>query len=68
MYKVIQMFTDLQDNSHRYEVGDAYPRAGLKVSEERLNELASASNKRGVPLIEEIPEEPKKKATKRTKK
>jgi len=54
MYKVIEMFTDLNDNDYRYEVGDTFPHKGLKVSDARLKELASADNKRGVPLIKEV--------------
>ena len=64
MYKVIKHFVDLQDNNHRYDVGDIYPRKGLNVLQSRINELASNKNRQGVPLIEEIPEkaeEPKKK-------
>lgn len=56
MYKVLVAFTDLQDKNHAYSVGDAFPREGLKVSVERLEELSSASNKRGVALIEKIEE------------
>lgn len=80
MYKVIKFFTDLQDEDHAYHEGDFFPREGLKVTPERIAELSSASNRRGVPLIIEVmpeplpftePEEeaeapkPKKKATKK---
>ena len=68
MYKVIKYFTDLQDNEHAYDIGDAYPREGLTVSAERIAELAGSKNKQRTPLIEEAPEpkeepaeEPKKK-------
>ena len=64
MYKVIKHFVDLQDNNHKYDIGDTYPRKGLNVLQSRINELASNKNRQGVPLIEEIPEkveEPKKK-------
>ena len=57
MYKVIEYFTDLQDNGYAYNTGDTYPREGLEVSEERFAELASSKNKRRKPLIEEIPED-----------
>lgn len=50
-YRVIVRFTDLQDSGHIYGVGDEYPRAGLIVTDERIAELASAANRRGVPLI-----------------
>ena len=64
MYRVIKHFVDLQDNNHKYDVGDTYPRKGLNVLQSRINELASHKNKQKTPLIEEIPdkvEEPKKK-------
>lgn len=53
MFEVIRYFEDLQDNGHPYHVGDAYPREGLEVTEERLAELASANNKQMKPLIKE---------------
>ena len=65
MYKVIKHFVDLQDNNHKYDVGDTYPRKGLNVLQSRINELASDKNKQKTPLIEEIPEveeTPKKKS------
>lgn len=64
MYRVIKLFVDLQDNNHKYDVGDTYPRKGLNVLQSRINELASNKNLQKTPLIEEIPEkveEPKKK-------
>jgi hypothetical protein len=51
MYKVIEVFTDLQDNNYRYNVGDEYPRTGYKPSTKRIDELSGAYNKRGKPLI-----------------
>lgn len=71
MYKVIVDFADLQDKEHVYRVGDEFPRSGFSASEERLTELASANNRRGVPLIEKVDEaepqeeKPVKKTTKR---
>lgn len=56
MYKVIKHFTDLQDNDHSYNVGDEYPRKGLNVLPSRVKELASNNNRRGEPLIEEVPD------------
>ena len=60
-YKVIQHFTDMQDNNFAYDVGDEYPRKGLNVLPSRIKELASMNNRRGCALIEEIEETPKKK-------
>lgn len=51
MSRVIIAFADLQDDGHIYNVGDEYPRAGVTVSKERLEELASNRNRRGVALI-----------------
>lgn len=50
-YKVIHAFSDMQDFHHIYSVGDAFPRTGLKVSEERIKELAGKNNKQGQSLI-----------------
>ena len=55
-YKVIKHFVDLQDNNHKYDVGDTYPRKGLNVLQSRINELATNKNLQKTPLIEEIPE------------
>lgn len=51
MYRVIEVFTDLQDNNYRYNIGDTYPRMGYKPSTKRIDELSGANNKRGKPLI-----------------
>lgn len=51
MYRVIEFFTDLQDNNYAYKVGDEFPRHGLNVSEERIRELSGSNNKRHMPLI-----------------
>lgn len=69
MYRVIEYFEDLQDNGQPYNVGDVFPKGDKKVTEERLNELATDKNRRRIPLIKKV-EEPKvekpvKKATKK---
>ena len=61
MYKVVKMFVDLQDG-HTYEKGSKYPHDGRDISEKRLSELLTRNNKRGIPLIVEVKEKPKKKA------
>lgn len=58
MYKVIKLFTDLQDNNYKYEVGDEYPRLGLKPSISRIAELSGSDNKQKTPLIKEIEDLP----------
>lgn len=60
MYKVIESFTDLQDNNYVYYVGDTFPHNGVDVDAGRIAELASDKNRRGVPLIEEIKDKPKR--------
>ena len=54
MYRVITSFIDLQDGEHAYSIGDAFPREGHTVSEERIAELAGSKNKRKMPLIEPV--------------
>lgn len=61
MYRVIRQFSDLQDNSHLYNVGDVFPRDGVKVSAERAEELESSRNRLRVPLIEEVGGKPRRK-------
>ena len=61
MYKVLVMFTDLQDNGYKYLPGNEYPRKGLNPSPERIRELATTANKRGIKLIDgKIPEKVEK--------
>ena len=60
MYKVINYFEDLQDNSFAYDVGDEYPRKGLEVTKERIKELATTQNRRRIPLIKKVEEKTKK--------
>lgn len=57
MYRVVSFFTDLQDNSYAYNVGDVFPRVGMTVSSDRINELRSAENKQHKQLIEYVDEE-----------
>lgn len=58
MYKVLEMFTDLQDDNFKYEVGDEYPRLGLKPSLARIKELCGTDNRRGRAVIEEVEDMP----------
>ena len=53
-YRVVEMFTDLQDNNYKYEVGSTFPRKGKRVTKKRLHELSTVSNKRKTILIEEV--------------
>lgn len=57
MYKVIVAFVDLQDNGHRYNAGDIFPRKGVEVPEYRIDKLSSNKNRRKMPLIEKVGEE-----------
>lgn len=56
-YEVIHFFTDLQDFSHPYNVGDLFPREGMRVSEERIKELSSNQNRQKKPLIKMVEDE-----------
>lgn len=53
MYRVVVSFKDLQDNGYRYQVGDIFPHEGLKVSDERIDELLTDKNRRHTPMIVE---------------
>ncbi|WP_436950198.1 Rho termination factor N-terminal domain-containing protein [Staphylococcus xylosus] len=55
-YEVIKYFTDLQDNDYEYNVGDIFPRKGLRVTDERLRELSTDENRQRVHLIKPISE------------
>ena len=58
MYKVIKFFRDLKDHNHAYHVGDLFPYNGKAVSEERLLELSTDANRRHMPLIAKVEDEP----------
>ena len=60
MYRCVVRFVDLQDGGYKYNPGDVYPREGISPSEDRIKELSTDANRRGIPLIEE--EEVKKDA------
>ena len=60
MYKAIRYFTDLKDGSYPYHPGDEFPREGLQVSEERIQDLLTGNNRRGISVIEKV-EEPTEK-------
>lgn len=59
-YVVIEAFVDLQNDNHRYSVGDKFPHADIEVSDKRISDLLSGNNRRKRPLIEEVKEEAKK--------
>ena len=56
MYKAIRYFTDLKDGSYPYHPGDVFPREGLQVSDERIEDLLTGNNRRGIPVIEKVEE------------
>lgn len=64
MYKVIEDFVDLKDNNHKYRTGDQFPRPGVEVSEERIDELKTDKNRKKRPLIKEVAAKPQKAETK----
>lgn len=73
MFVVLKRFKDLQDNEHIYNEGDIFPREGVKASVERLAELSSDKNKRGIKLIKFVEDKKEeevevKKTTKKSRK
>ena len=56
MYITVIPFVDLQDNNHKYNIGDDYPRDGYTPTDERIEELSTEKNKRGEPLIKCVKE------------
>ena len=59
MWRAIVDFADLLDNGRIYKAGDKYPVSG-EADHTRTAELSGRNNRLGVPLIEFIPEKPKK--------
>lgn len=65
MLLCVTEFADMTDNGYVYRPGDAFPRSGVEVNEERVAELMSNTNRLGVPVVIEKAEEkpkPKKKS------
>lgn len=60
MYTTLVRFADLQDNGFVYNAGDTYPRKGLEPTADRIDELASDRNKRGLALIKKAVEKSKR--------
>lgn len=54
MYIVLKNFTDLEDNGHKYTMGEEYPRKGYEPTEERVKALTSGNNKACLKLIKEV--------------
>ncbi len=54
LYEVIVRFKDGQDDEYLYQVGDVYPRVGYTPTDERVNEVASTDNRRGVVAIKPL--------------
>jgi hypothetical protein len=55
-YKVIKPFIDLQDNGHVYNAGDDFPREGLEVSDERIQQLITVNNNARQVFIKKVGE------------
>lgn len=53
-YTVIKAFTDLQDDGHKYSIGDIYPREGYEPTVSRITELSGSRNRQRTPLIEAV--------------
>ncbi|MCM3527851.1 hypothetical protein M4D56_01915 [Cytobacillus oceanisediminis] len=63
-FKVVNDFTDLEDNNTRYKAGDEYPKRDHKPSKKRIDELSGVHPKYKRVFIEEVKEETKAKKTK----
>lgn len=60
-YEVIRKFYDMKDPEKTiYKKGDVYPRKGFKLSQARLDELASTKNRIGKKLIKEVKDDERK--------
>ncbi|TYR75579.1 hypothetical protein FZC79_10455 [Rossellomorea vietnamensis] len=56
VYKVINAFTDTQDNNRRYKVGDEFLQGNSKPTKKRLEELSNKHPKYKRAFIEEVKE------------
>lgn len=56
-YEVLSDFIDTQDNDYLYKKGRKFPRGNKKVDTQRLDQLLTADNTVGEPLIKEIEED-----------
>ncbi|USK46343.1 hypothetical protein [Cytobacillus oceanisediminis] len=63
-YKVVNDFTDLEDNNTRYKVGDEYPKGDHKPSKKKIEVLSNLHPKHKRVFIEEVKEETKAKKSK----
>ncbi|MFE4523423.1 hypothetical protein ACFRCQ_15140 [Cytobacillus firmus] len=63
-FKVVNDFTDLEDNNTRYKAGDEYPKGDHKPSKKRIEELSNIHPKHKRVFIEEIKVETKAKKSK----
>ncbi|NGL84151.1 hypothetical protein [Streptococcus equi] len=59
---VIDSFIDSDDERVQYPIGSLYPRDGYEPSAERVAQLRSGNNAKGVPLIKKLIELPPKNA------
>lgn len=49
----------MQDNNHKYNVNDTYPRKGFDVLPSRIKELSTSANRQKTPLIAEVKDDTK---------
>jgi hypothetical protein len=59
-YKVINSFTDLEDNNTLYRVGEEYPKGDYKPTQKRIEELSEVHPKQKRIFIEEVEKEDEK--------
>lgn len=63
-FKVVNDFTDLEDNNTLYKTGEEYPKGDYKPSKKRIEELSGVHPKHKRVFIEEIKVETKAKKSK----
>ena len=63
-YKVINSFTDVEDNNAFYDVGDDYPKGNFKPTKKRIDVLSTLHPKYRLNFIEEVEEKPAKSKSK----
>lgn len=56
-YKVLHSFIDTEDSDYVYKENRKFPRGNKKVDKLRVEELLTANNAFGQPLIEELEDE-----------
>jgi len=60
-YKVINRFTDVEDNNTVYEIGDEFPKGNFKPTKKRIDDLSKVHPRYKYIFIEEEKQKSKSK-------